>query len=261
MSSEPTIEHHSELDALTALAAELARIATQANGIVKQLPPYAPEPGPAVREFAGSIQSTHAATSAALRYQEPGKPPQFLYFGELEIKPTFEELLKSFKPVYSFELFELASNRNMAAAAALQMTNAIAKGDHAAAEPHAKVCLEYLGYVIVRASLLALTIQYLIRSYPLQLLPKCLKGDTADYTAWRNEFEAKHTKLRTALAAAYPGAAGSAPPFPKAILTASSFPLSPGQRTINGLYFPKEHEDYVMNKLAAMQAEAMRPRL
>lgn len=141
------------------------------------------------------------------------------------------------------------------------MTNAIAAGDHATAQSHARVCLEYLAYVVVRASLLALTVQYLMRSYPLQLLTRLLRGDTAEYTVWRNDFEAAHTKLRTALAAAYPDAAGSAPPLPKAVLTAVSFELSPGQRTVNGLYFPKEHEDYVLNKLADMQAQAMSPRL
>ena len=259
MNPERSIEHHSELEALNALAGELARIATQANGIVKQLPPYAPEPGPGIRDFALSIDSSTTAISTALRYQEAGKPPQFVYLGEVDIKPTFDELLQSFKPVYSFELFELSNNRNVAAGAASMIADAVDKGDHGTVQSHASVCISYLARVIVRASLLALTIQYLTRSYALQLLPKVVKGDTADYAAWRNDLEAAHTKLRNALEAAYPDSSGAAPPLPTGLLVATSFNLSPGQRTINGLYFPKEHEDYVMQKLAAMQAQAMRP--
>ena len=76
---------------------------------------------------------------------------------------------------------------------------------------------------------------------------------------WRNDHEAAHTKLRNALEAAYPNSTSAAPPLPKELLVATSLNLSPGQRTINGLYFPKEHEDYVMKKLAAIQADAMRP--
>jgi hypothetical protein len=257
MTAEPKIEHHSELEALTALAGELARIAKQANDTVKQLPPHAPEPGPGLRDFVLSTDAGAAAISTALRYQEAGKPPQFMYLGEVGIKPTIDETLKSFKPVYSFELFELGGNRSVAAGAAAIITNAAAEGDHPAVQSHASVCLSNLTFIIVRASLLALTIQYLIRSYPLQLLPKLLEGDATDYTAWRNDFAAAHTKLRNALEAAYPNSGGAAPSLPNGVLVSTSFELSPGQRTINGVYFPKEHEDFVMNKLAAMQAEAL----
>ena len=172
MDPEPKVEHHTQLEALTALASELARIATQANGTVKQLPPYAPLPDPDARDFALSIDSETAAISTALRYQEAGKPPQFLYLGEVEIKPTFDELLKTFKPIYSFELFELGNNRNVAAGLASMITNAVAKGDHGAFQSQASCMSPLLARVIVRASLLALTIQYLTRSYPLQLLRK-----------------------------------------------------------------------------------------
>ena len=137
------------------------------------------------------------------------------------------------------------------------LMNAVAKGDHGAAQSHASTCLSYLARVIMRASLLALMIQYLTRSYTLQLLEKLLKGDTADYTAWRDDLQAAHTKLRNALEAAYPDSTSAAPPLPNGLLVATSLNLSPGQRTINGLYFPKEHEDYVLKKLAAMQADAM----
>lgn len=259
MKPEPKIEHHSELESLTALVGELARIATHANGVVKQLPPYTPLPGPDVHDFALSIDSSATAISTALRYQEAGKPPQFVYLGEVDIKPTFDELLKSFKPVYSFELFELGNNRNIAAGAASMLTGAIAKGDHGAAPAHANSCSSYLPRVIVRASLLALMIQHLTRSYSLQLLNKVLKGDMTEYTAWRNDLEAAHTKLRDALEAAYPESSNAAPPLPKGMLVATSFNLLPGQRTINGVYFPKEHEDYVMKKLAAMQAQTAKP--
>jgi hypothetical protein len=255
MSAEPRTEFHSELDALVGLLNELFRITTQANDALKQL-----APGQSTPDLSSAIDSDTSALSAALRYQQPGNPPKFVYIGEIEIKRNVDEMLNSFKPTVSFELFELGNNRNVASALAPMMKDAADKGDTGKSQALADSCRQHLVRIIVRASLLALTIQNLTRSHALQFLIKLVKGETAEYLEWRSIFEAAHTKLRTALESAYPNSTKDVLGVPAGFLVSTSFDLRPNQQTINGLYFPPDHEAFVLKKLAAMQAEAISQR-
>ncbi|MEJ0074124.1 MAG: hypothetical protein WDO17_01530 [Alphaproteobacteria bacterium] len=252
MNGEPKIEFHTELDALGGLANELTRIATQANDALKQLAPglAAPDHGPVV-------ESDTSALSTALRYQQPEKPAQFVYIGEVKIGPDVDEMLKSFKPTISFEVFELGNNRNIASALVPMTKDAVAQGDAAKAQAFADSCRQHLTRIIARASLLALTIQNLTRSHAQQFLLKLVKGETAEYLEWRSAFEAAHTKLRAALESAYPNSTNDVLGVPAGFLVSVSFALRPNQQTINGVYFPPDHEAFVLKKLAAMQAAAI----
>ena len=252
MSQEPKFEFHSELDALVGLSKELYRIATRAGDALRQL---APDPG--APDFKLAIDADHSAISTALRYQAPEKPAQFTYLGEVDIKPTAQETLNSFRPTVSLELFDLANNRNLASALAAMLTDAHRKGDTDKFQALADSCRQHLVRIMVRASLLALTIQNLTRSYSQRLLMQLLNGKPDDYQAWRSAFEAAHAKLRAALEAAYPDSTKGAMSVPTGPLVATSFKLLPNQKTINGVYFPPPHQEAILKRLAARQAGAI----
>ena len=250
MNPEPGIEFHTETDALVGLSNELSRIAKQASDSIRQLAPG----------HGSLIDSDTSALSTALRYRHPEKPAKFIYIGELEIGPNVDEMLNSFKPTVSFELFELGNNRNIASALGPMTKDAAAQGDATKAQTLADACRQHLTRIVGRASLLSLTIENLTRSYAMQLLMKLVKGETAEYREWRSGFEAAHAKLRASLESAHPNSTDGVLGVPAGFLVSTSYELRPNQQTINGIYFPPEHEAFVLKKLAAMQAEALSER-
>lgn len=264
MTTDDLSSHRGEAEALQALSAELDRIAQsardksarlkqKASGILPRIfKPRQPDWG------SEELKLDYGGISSALRFLDAGGTQSFLYLGQIRDPKsgTFDDLMRAFQPTISLQLVDLANDQNIAFGLLLQQPSAMEKKKEAISL--AESCRGYLARVDHRASLLAVTTRSMSSFIRDQIFRSLSTGDSARYQNWQEEYLAARSARTGRIAASNPAAiaeieAATLIGLPGIVGHA----LRPNQRTINGVYFPQEHEEFIMKRLASMQAQAM----
>jgi hypothetical protein len=244
MTGEMLANYPNEVEGLGALANQLASIARKSEAAMQTMLGDSPEAADAVL-WGGEDM---APISACLRHIGQGGSQNFSYLGEFnDLTATNQAaFLQNFRPTTSFQLFDLVGDMMKYVALQMQLQNPKLN-----AARHA-----FLEQTVIRANVLAVTVGYTWRFLKDREFEKLTKNEPGsdqhvmslrqsyvDYT-WekiRLLGDLVRSKQATELTE------GMLIALPAAL----SVKRSDDQRTINGVYFPPEHEARLIESMSA----------
>jgi hypothetical protein len=244
MTGAPLESYPTEVEGLAALTNAVASVAKKSEAALQTMLGDSPQTSDEVLWSVADIDPI----SAGLRHIGQGGGANFSYLGEFNDLTATNQVafLKNFKPTTSFQLFDLVGDMMKYVALQMQLQNPKLN-----AARHA-----FLEQTVIRANVLAVTLGYtwrFLKDREFEKLARNEPGSDQHIMSVRQMYVDYTREKITGLGDLV--RAKQATELTEGMLIALPAALSvkrgENQRTINGVYFPPEHEETLIASMSA----------